>query len=53
MSERETLLITKRQLEEWLEKLKDKTEDWSICPTCETIFDARFEACKCKDVRFA
>lgn len=49
---RETLLITKHTIEGWLEKLQCKTDDWSICPECEEIFDARFEACHCLDMLF-
>lgn len=44
----ETLLIPKSVLKWYLEKLKDKPDNWSICPECEFIFDDRYEACKCK-----
>lgn len=43
----ETALISKRHLRSMLSKLEDKPDNYAICPLCETIFDERYEACKC------
>lgn len=48
----ETLLFGKGKIVGMYNKLKDKPNDYSICPRCETVYDGRYEACKCLESAF-
>jgi len=34
----------------WIEKIKQTTNGYSICPKCETFFNDRYDGCKCDEI---
>jgi len=37
-------------LQRWIEKIKATKNGHSICPKCETVFDDRYDGCKCDEI---